>query len=82
MLADVEEVMGGAVWRNECESCGRCHGNATDMILISKLMGHANRFTTLENYTNTLGWISRYFEAASIQIDCIKIKVVRWPLSS
>jgi|GEM_PF-6062287 len=61
MLAQFAEVMGGILWRCSFEEEGRCHGNATDMILISKQMGHASRFTTLENYTNTLGWVSRYY---------------------
>jgi len=61
MLAQFAEVMGGISWRCSFEEEGRCHGNATDMILISKLMGHASRFTTLENYTNTIGWVSRYY---------------------
>ncbi|WP_176958136.1 tyrosine-type recombinase/integrase [Mariprofundus sp. KV] len=61
MLAQFAEVMGGASWRHSYEEDGHCYGNATDMILISKLLGHASRFTSLENYTNTLGWISRYY---------------------
>jgi len=61
MLANYAEVMGGASWCFSFERDGRCCGNATDMILISKLMGHASRFTTLESYTNTLGWVSHYY---------------------
>jgi integrase len=61
MLADLAEVFGGILWRNRLEEGGSCIGNATDLVVLSKLLGHANRFTTLENYTNSLGWICRYF---------------------
>jgi len=61
MLANYAEVMGGAPWRLAFDEKGKSYGNATDMILISKLMGHSSRFTTLESYTNTLGWVSHYY---------------------
>jgi integrase len=77
MLADFAESLGGASWYYSFKDDGRCIGNATDMILISKLMGHASRFTTLENYTNTLGWITRYYlqrrEARLIGRNCPKV---------
>jgi len=60
-LADLAEVFGGIQWRERLETGGICLGNATDLVILSKLLGHANRFTTLENYTNSLGWLCRYF---------------------
>jgi len=61
MLTSFSEAMGGVPWISAFEQTSECRSNATDMMLISKLMGHASRFTTLENYTNTIGWISRYY---------------------
>ncbi|RMH47500.1 MAG: hypothetical protein D6694_01880 [Gammaproteobacteria bacterium] len=61
MLSDLAEVIGGVQWRIQYEMGGSCVGSATDMIMISKLLGHSNRFTTLENYTNSLGWVCRYY---------------------
>jgi len=60
-LADLAEVFGGIQWRGIIESGDACLPNATDLVVLSRLLGHANRFTTLENYTNSLGWISRYY---------------------
>ena len=61
MLADFAELIGGVRWRIDFDHKGYCVAGATDLLMISKLLGHANRFTTLENYTNTLGWITRYY---------------------
>jgi len=60
MLGWFAELLGGVSWvQNLSES--HCHATSTDMIIISKLLGHVNRFTTLENYSNSLGWITRYY---------------------
>jgi len=61
MLADFAEVCGGSQWRWELDEYGECQAKATDMMILSKLMGHANRFTTLENYANSIGWVCRYY---------------------
>ena len=61
MLGDFAELIGGVRWRMDYENKGSCTAVATDLIMISKLLGHASRFTTLENYTNTIGWLCRYF---------------------
>jgi len=60
-LANFAEVVGGMPWRINIENGGKCISCATDFIMLSKLLGHMNRFTTLENYTNTLGWVIHYF---------------------
>lgn len=60
MLAWYAEILGGAPWVHDF-TIGNCHATSSDMVLISKLLGHLNRFTTLENYTNTLGWIIRFY---------------------
>jgi len=61
MLGNFAELMGGIRWRMDYENKGNCTALATDLIMISKLLGHASRFTTLENYTNTIGWLCRYY---------------------
>lgn len=61
MLANFAEVIGGIQGKINYEGHGSCVSCATGMIMISKLLGHTNRFTTLENYTNTLGWIIYFF---------------------
>lgn len=60
MLAWYAEILGGATWVHDF-TVGNCHATSSDMVLISKLLGHINRFTTLENYTNTLGWITHFY---------------------
>jgi len=60
-LANFSEVIGGAPWRYSFKVNGECVSCATDFIILSKLLGHANRFTTLEHYCNSLGWVVHYF---------------------
>ena len=60
-LADFAEVIGGANGRHAFDSGQGIVPSATDLAMLSKLLGHANRFTTLENYTNSIGWISHYY---------------------
>jgi len=61
MLAQFAEVIGGIPWRAHFLEHGRCLSTSTDLVPISKLLGHVNRFTTLENYTNSLGWLNCYY---------------------
>jgi integrase len=60
-LANFALVVGGMRWYNDYSQKGACIGRSIDMVPISKLLGHSNRFTSLENYMNSLQWIQRYY---------------------
>lgn len=60
-LADFALIIGGMRWYNDFKQNGVCIGRSIDMVYISKLLGHSSRFTTLENYCNSLPWIQRYY---------------------
>lgn len=60
-LSKFAMAIGGIDWRNQLRDNGFCHGRPDDMVYLSRFLGHINRFTTLENYTNSLSWIQHYY---------------------
>lgn len=74
MMEKMALIIGGMPWLSAWRQKRQCPGTSTDLIPISKLLGHASRFTTIENYFNSTTWIQRYYLDQRIE----RIKNARW----
>jgi len=78
MMEKMALIIGGMPWLSAWRKKHHCPSTSTDLIPISKLLGHASRFTTIENYFNSTTWIQRYFLDQRIE----RIKNARWSFDS
>lgn len=71
-------IIGGMPWLSSWRQHRQCQATSTDLVPISKLLGHASRFTTVENYFNSITWIQRYYLDQRIG----RINDARWSFDS
>lgn len=76
-LANFALIIGGIRWYNQFKEIGACVGRSIDIVPISKILGHNSRFTTLENYCNSLPWIQRHY----LNRRLARIENARWSFS-
>ncbi len=70
LMKQMAFVFGGSKWERDYENNGRCQPSPTDMCILSQLMGHAGRYTTIENYCNSFFWLQRYWILRKEKICC------------
>ncbi len=74
MMEKLALIIGGMPWLSSWRQHRQCQATSTDLVPISKLLGHASRFTTIENYFNSITWIQRYYLDQRIE----RINNARW----
>lgn len=78
MMEKLAITIGGMPWVSSLRKDGNCISVSTDLVPISKIMGHASRITTIENYYNALTFIQRHYLNGRLE----RIQNARWSFDS
>ena len=60
-LQDLARTLGGIAWEHSWLNDRVCLGSPSDISKIAALLGHTNRYTPIQNYFNSMEWITKFY---------------------